>query len=154
MDDGSSDNTSVEAEKGGAVILRHDANQGKGVALETGFDYARNNGFDVVITMDGDGQHSPKDIPGFVDMYRKTRHPILVGNRMSDAKHMPMIRRLTNSPLATGSGSWLNWGPPAAPSCMSRCTLQEALAPAHRSLSVRRESFWICWQRMSLCKRK
>ena len=96
VDDGSTDGTAREAEAAGAVVIRHDVNRGKGGALNTGFAYARAHGFDHVITMDGDGQHDPADIPRFVETYARTGTPVLVGNRMSDVRAMPWIRRLTN----------------------------------------------------------
>lgn len=96
VDDGSPDGTAAEAEAAGAVVIRHEVNAGKGVALNTGFKSARERGFDFVITMDGDGQHAPSDLPGFVNAYAQDVAPVLVGNRMSDTRAMPWIRRLTN----------------------------------------------------------
>jgi glycosyltransferase involved in cell wall biosynthesis len=96
IDDGSTDATAREAEAAGAVVLRHGVNRGKGLALHTGFTHAREHGFDYVITMDGDGQHDAADLPRFVEAYRRTGTPVLVGSRMSDVRSMPWIRRLTN----------------------------------------------------------
>lgn len=102
VDDGSPDGTAAEAEAAGAVVIRHEVNAGKGVALNTGFKAARERGFDFVITMDGDGQHAPSDLPGFVEAYSRTGTPVLVGTRMSDTRTMPWVRRLTNRIM-----SWL-----------------------------------------------
>ena len=96
IDDGSRDDTSREARAAGAVVLRHEINRGKGEALLTGFRHAREQGFDYVITMDGDGQHDPADLPRFVDAYLSTGTPVLVGNRMADTERMPLVRCLTN----------------------------------------------------------
>ena len=96
VDDGSADATAAEAEKGGALVLRHAHNQGKGVALRTGFDYAKQRGYEAVITLDGDGQHDPADIPTFLAAYARGGVEVLVGNRMTDAARMPRTRRLTN----------------------------------------------------------
>jgi glycosyltransferase involved in cell wall biosynthesis len=96
VDDGSTDATAREARAAGAVVLRHDVNQGKGAALETGFQYARDGGFEVVITLDADGQHAPSDIPRFLEGYARTGAPVIVGSRMSDLERMPLIRKLTN----------------------------------------------------------
>ena len=63
VDDGSGDATAREAARAGAVVLRHEVNRGKGVALQTGFAYAREHGFEFVITLDADGQNDPRDIP-------------------------------------------------------------------------------------------
>ena len=96
VDDGSPDATSAEAEKAGAVVIRHERNQGKAAALKKGFDYASRNGFAGVIVMDGDGQHDPEDLPRFLEARRRTGYPVLIGNRMADCVTMPWIRRWTN----------------------------------------------------------
>jgi glycosyltransferase involved in cell wall biosynthesis len=97
VDDGSGDATAEEARAAGAVVLRHEVNQGKGAALATGFAHARAKGFGWVITLDADGQHAPSDIPRFVEAYVRTGIPVLVGNRMGETATMPRIRRWTNT---------------------------------------------------------
>lgn len=96
VDDGSPDGTGAEAESAGARVLRHETNRGKGMALSTGFEHARTNGYTAVITLDADGQHDPAEIPKFIEAYRRTGIPVLVGNRMWNPGGMPPIRRLTN----------------------------------------------------------
>lgn len=96
IDDGSTDNTAAEAKKAGAVVIRHDVNKGKGVSLDDGFKYAREHGFEFVITMDADGQHDPDDLPGFFNEYSNSGVPVLIGSRMANAMGMPLVRRLTN----------------------------------------------------------
>ncbi len=96
VDDGSTDETSEEACKAGADVMRHDLNKGKGAALNTGYKHARDIGSVVLITMDGDGQHAPADIPTFIEAYNRTGIPVLIGNRLLDDKTMPTMRRLTN----------------------------------------------------------
>ena len=96
VDDGSGDRTAEAAEEAGAKVLRHPVNRGKGAALNTGFQFARENGFDVTITMDADGQHAPEEIPKFVEAYHRTGIPVLVGNRMVAIEQMPRIRNWTN----------------------------------------------------------
>jgi len=96
VDDGSPDDTALKAEHAGAMVVRHDVNRGKGAALDTGFRMARERGFEFVITLDGDGQHAPSDLPRFVETYLRTGTPVLVGTRMSDTRTMPFVRRMTN----------------------------------------------------------
>ena len=96
IDDGSADRTAEEAARAGAVVLKHEANRGKGAALNTGFAHARQEGYEFVITLDADGQHDPSDIPAFVETYRSTGVPVIIGNRMDRASGMPWIRRATN----------------------------------------------------------
>lgn len=96
VDDGSPDGTAEIARAAGATVLQHVRNQGKGMALFTGFQYAREHGFGLVITMDGDGQHAPADIPAFLAAYERTHVPCIVGSRMDDTSSMPWLRRVTN----------------------------------------------------------
>jgi glycosyltransferase involved in cell wall biosynthesis len=96
VDDGSPDETASVAREAGAVVLVHAANRGKGGALRTGFQYAREQGAAFVLTMDGDGQHAPEDIPAFLEAFAKGFFPVIVGNRMDVPHGMPLVRRLTN----------------------------------------------------------
>src|SRR5215212_5808697 len=66
IDDGSTDDTAVEAEGAGAIVLRQVPNAGKGAALRVGFRHALGAGADAVVTLDADGQHDPEDIPAFL----------------------------------------------------------------------------------------
>lgn len=96
IDDGSQDNTSLLAQENGAVVIKNTSNQGKGASLIRGFDYALNNNFDTVITMDGDGQHLPNEIPYFVGWAQNSGNYIFIGNRMTKTNNMPWIRAFTN----------------------------------------------------------
>lgn len=96
VDDGSRDRTAEAAERHGAVVVRHETNCGKGVALATGLSWASRNDFAAAITLDGDGQHLPAEIPRFIEHYRQTGADIIVGTRMSDNANMPIIRKATN----------------------------------------------------------
>ncbi|MBL7151655.1 MAG: glycosyltransferase family 2 protein [Candidatus Omnitrophica bacterium] len=102
VDDGSRDNTSVIAREKGAVVLRNPANEGKGASLKKGFNFALEQNYDAVITMDGDGQHRPDDIPYFMRLAQYSQSGIFIGNRMSRAANMPLLRLLTNKFM-----SWL-----------------------------------------------
>src|SRR5438128_2413142 len=66
VDDGSSDWTAKEAEGAGATVIRHAQPQGKGSALRAGWQLAREQKFAWVLSLDGDGQHAPEDIPSFL----------------------------------------------------------------------------------------
>ncbi|MFZ2357085.1 MAG: glycosyltransferase family 2 protein [Candidatus Omnitrophota bacterium] len=96
VDDGSNDNTAEIAGVGGATVIKNKANKGKGAALAEGFHYALDKGMEAVITMDGDGQHSPKDIPVFLSAIPNSNSGIIIGNRMSKKRNMPLLRVLTN----------------------------------------------------------
>ncbi|MDZ4199498.1 MAG: glycosyltransferase family 2 protein [Kiritimatiellia bacterium] len=96
VDDGSGDRTALEAEAGGGFVLRHPVNRGKGVALKTGLEWAREQGYEAAVTLDADGQHDPAEIPNFLEAYRRTGIPVLIGNRMWEPRGMPAIRYWTN----------------------------------------------------------
>jgi len=102
VDDGSIDNTSGIAREKGAVVLRNPRNEGKGASLKEGFDFALGKDYDAVITMDGDGQHRPDDIPYFMRLAKSSEGGIFIGNRMSKARNMPLPRLWTNKFM-----SWL-----------------------------------------------
>jgi len=93
IDDGSVDDTGKRAEEKGAFVIKHEKNKGKGDALITGFNYALKNNYDVIITLDADGQHDPSEIPNFLKKIDK--YDIIIGAR--DFKEMPFSRRLSNT---------------------------------------------------------
>jgi glycosyltransferase involved in cell wall biosynthesis len=96
IDDGSTDNTSGIARDCGAVVLKNQRNEGKGACLVKGFNYALDNDYDAVLTMDGDGQHLPEDIAHFIRLAQDSENAVLLGNRMLKTKTMPWLRLLTN----------------------------------------------------------
>ncbi len=116
VDDGSADGTAGVAASAGAEVLRLHPNAGKGAALRSGFRLALERGYDAGLTIDGDGQHDPADIPAFRAAFgaglapaaglRQTagltpaagtgRRPDLVVGRR-DFGRMPMVRRVSNS---------------------------------------------------------
>ncbi len=104
VDDGSTDETAAEAEGAGAFVIRHPANRGKTASLQTGFDYALQHGFDAVITLDGDAQHLPDEIPHLLDALQTSGADLISGDRMTAERNMPGSRRFVNrfsSQLAT-----------------------------------------------------
>src|SRR6478672_13008717 len=88
VDDGSTDRTAQTAIQAGARVIRHERNQGKGVALNDGARWARQHGFRWALTLDGDGQHASDDIPAFFSAAQETSAVMVVGNRMEDARRM------------------------------------------------------------------
>jgi glycosyltransferase involved in cell wall biosynthesis len=96
IDDGSSDNSGQIARDNGALLLKNEQNLGKGASLIKGFDWALKNSYDAVITMDGDGQHLPEEIPDFIQAAQDRDKDIIIGNRMSQRRNMPLVRVWTN----------------------------------------------------------
>lgn len=96
IDDGSTDNTSKIAREKADLVIRNEKNLGKGMSLNKGISYLfENRNFDYLITMDGDGQHSPSDLEKFLKEAEKGAY-FVVGNRMDNPLGMPGIRVITN----------------------------------------------------------
>ena len=81
VDDGSIDATAEIAQSAGATVMHHDQNKGKGVALNTGFEYARQLEPELVITLDADGQHIPEEIVKLSAPIIDGKADIVVGSR-------------------------------------------------------------------------
>jgi len=96
VDDGSEDQTASIAKESGAIVLQNGVNRGKGSALKHGFQYACQNHFDAIITLDGDCQHDPVEIPKFIECYIKTNGDIILGNRSGEFSNMPLDRQFSN----------------------------------------------------------
>ncbi|WP_455069325.1 glycosyltransferase [Prevotella aurantiaca] len=80
--DGCTDNTmSLLHDIDNIKIVAYPQNKGKGYALKTGFKKALEEGFSYAITLDGDGQHYPEDIPHFLKANQEHPHALIVGNR-------------------------------------------------------------------------
>lgn len=96
IDDGSTDDTVANAERAGATVIEHETNRGYGAALKTLFSQADERDADVLVTLDGDGQHDPNDVPKLVETIRETDANVVVGSRFhSDADHnVPLYRRV------------------------------------------------------------
>lgn len=81
IDDGSQDGTAQIASESGADVVQHDKNLGKGCALDTAFSLARQDPPDVLILMDGDGQHMPEELVKIVEPVLYDGKDIVVGSR-------------------------------------------------------------------------
>lgn len=96
VDDGSSDNTSKKITGSKVILLRHNINLGQGAALQTGFDYAKRNQADIVVTYDADGQFVASDIPRLIKPILQNKADIVLGSRfLGHAINIPFSRLLT-----------------------------------------------------------
>jgi len=114
VDDGSTDDTAGVAEGAGATVIVQAPNQGKGAALRAGFRWAIEHEIEAVVTLDGDGQHDPAEIPGFLGAYARRTvggdpTELIVGQRHFSA--MPPVRRMANVlgtvVLSAALGRWI-----------------------------------------------
>jgi glycosyltransferase involved in cell wall biosynthesis len=97
IDDGSADRTAEVARAAGATCLESQSNQGKGSALRIGLSYARAENFTHALTLDGDGQHLPEDIPVMLRTAQETGADLVIGARTFDRALMPRARYYSNT---------------------------------------------------------
>jgi len=98
-DDGSTDNTSDIAKRVGAYVIKHDKNFGKGQAIRSLFEYAKKRGADVIVTIDGDGQFKPEEIPKLLSPIIERNYDIVIGYRFDNDSEMPAYRKVGNKIL-------------------------------------------------------
>lgn len=105
VDDGSTDGTAQALARLPMTVLRHDSNRGKAAALWSGIERALADGADAVITLDGDGQHCPKDIPRFLEAAERYPGHIIVGSRIGERHAFPKRRYYANRTASF----WISW---------------------------------------------
>lgn len=97
VDDGSRDGTfQVASGCLGVVVLRQRINRGKGAATKTGIIAANRLGADIVVTVDGDGQHDPTDITALVQPIAKGECDVVLGTRPKRRGEMPLVKIIAN----------------------------------------------------------
>lgn len=94
VDDGSTDRTFQIAKDAGARVIKHYNNLGKGISLKDAF--AEVKGYDIVVTIDGDGQHNPDEIPDLIRPILENRADLVNGSRYLDGfdDETPAYRRV------------------------------------------------------------
>ena len=98
-DDGSTDETAKIAGELGAEVIRHEKNFGKGKAIKTLFDYVKKSNSDIVVTIDGDGQFLPEEIPKLIAPIKNGKADVVIGYRFDDTTEMPSYRKIGNKML-------------------------------------------------------
>ena len=105
VDDGSTDSTVERLEGLPVSVLRNDRNVGKAASLWKGFEHALANGAQFVVTLDGDGQHSPEDIPRLLNTAERSPQSIVIGARLHDKRNFPARRYYANQ----FARFWISW---------------------------------------------
>jgi hypothetical protein len=115
VDDGSTDETVARARAAGATVVQHDRNRGYGAALGTIFSEADRCGAETLVVLNGDGQHSPAEIPKLTAALADADADVAIGSRFVDGANgsVPRYRRfglavintLTNFSLGENDGS-------------------------------------------------
>ncbi|MBN1389869.1 MAG: glycosyltransferase family 2 protein [Candidatus Thermoplasmatota archaeon] len=104
IDDGSMDKTALLSKLAGAEVIQHDMNQGKGAALLTALKWADQNGYDIIVFIDADGQHDPGAISRLVEPIKRGECDITIGSRWfhdEGLSEMPIHRIIGNWVLST-----------------------------------------------------
>ncbi len=96
VDDGSTDRSSEEASLGGAKVFKIDRNQGVGAAYRKGLEIAKQYDAEVILRLDGDGEHYPSDIPNLLEPIIRGEADMVLGNRVKYFDRAPKIMRLGN----------------------------------------------------------
>ena len=127
VDDGSTDDTASRAAAAGAEVVGGGINQGKGPALRRGMAEAMARGAEWIITLDGDGQHRPEDIPRLLE--RAATGLIVIGSRRGSSAGQPAARRFANR----FADFWISWAA-RHPVQDSQCGLRAYPAAALKDL--------------------
>ena len=105
VDDGSSDDTAAQLQDMNVEVLRNKTNLGKAGSLWRGLQHAINKGADAVMTLDGDGQHDPHDIPDLLNEARINPHAVVIGARLLNRENAPKARLFANN----FADFWVSW---------------------------------------------
>lgn len=100
VNDSSKDSTAEVAKKAGAIVVSHILNSGAGGATATGLSYAQQNNYDIAVTMDADGQHTPEDVLKGVNILADTDTDLLIGSRLINSEGMSRVKVLGNQGLS------------------------------------------------------
>ena len=105
-DDGSTDNTAKLAKDAGAIVIKHKKNQGYGAAIATLFEYTRKENVQIMITLDGDGQHDPNQIPVLIDTIITHNVDVVIGSRFLDDTSKSSGYRKTGIKIITSASNY------------------------------------------------
>jgi glycosyltransferase involved in cell wall biosynthesis len=95
IDDGSSDASAEVASEAGATVYRHECNKGYGAAVRTALQKGREENADILVVIDGDGQHDPRDISRLVRPILSDEADVVTGSRfLGEGQRPPFYRRL------------------------------------------------------------
>ena len=105
VDDGSSDRTAKALDNLPITLLRNSSNMGKAFSLWRGFQHAIERGVRAILTLDGDGQHSPEDIPRLIAQWERTPNHLIIGARRRnpgrDVRHRVVANQIADF--------WISW---------------------------------------------
>jgi glycosyltransferase involved in cell wall biosynthesis len=105
VDDGSSDGTAEQLHGLPITVLRHPVNRGKAAGLRSAFRHAVALGATCVVTIDGDGQHDPRDAARLLAVWQRHPDRLVIGARLHDRAGIPRLRYFGNRTACF----WISW---------------------------------------------
>lgn len=96
VDDGSTDETMIEALRSSVFVIRHVLNRGVGAATRSGLEFARRRRADAVVTFDADGQHKSDDIEKVIGPVLAGKADVVIGSRLKKVQKIPIDRFILN----------------------------------------------------------
>jgi glycosyltransferase involved in cell wall biosynthesis len=105
VDDASQDDTLAQLQGLAIELLRHNRNAGKAASLQHGFSHALSLNAGQIISLDGDGQHDPAEIPRLLEAARKAPHAIIIAARLKERQNAPPLRLFANR----FADFWVSW---------------------------------------------
>jgi glycosyltransferase involved in cell wall biosynthesis len=105
VDDGSADDSQSQLKGLKVDLIRHEQNRGKATALQSGFDHAIKLKAERIITLDGDGQHNPAEIPQLIEAAKSNPNCIIIAARLKQRHNAPKLRLFANR----FADFWVSW---------------------------------------------
>ncbi len=102
VNDGSADATGRTAAKHTAMVINHPFNLGYGAALQTGFRFGVRNGYDFIVMMDADGQHTPASVEKLIEVMQENSADVVIGSRFLEGDYQMDLARKIGSLLFSG----------------------------------------------------
>lgn len=93
IDDGSTDDTAKVARAAGAEVISHQVRKGAGAATKSGFQAAKRGNADILVTLDGDAQHNPDEIPQVLAPILNSKADLVIGSRFLQPSQPTNIRK-------------------------------------------------------------
>jgi glycosyltransferase involved in cell wall biosynthesis len=105
VNDASQDDTAALVQQTAAILVDLPVNGGKAKALQAGFEKALSLGIEAIVTLDGDAQHNPFDIPKLLAHFAQNPMDLCIASRLKDRQNAPRSRRIANSI----ADFWVGW---------------------------------------------
>ena len=110
IDDASTDDTGKVAQVAGAEVIRHETRRGAGAATKSGFQAAKKGDVDILLTLDGDGQHNPDEIPKLLAPILNGEADLVIGSRFLESTQLTRLPQRTQPTKLTNIPRYRKFG--------------------------------------------